>query len=175
MVDARQRSLFEEVEKMKYFAAAFVSVLATASAFAPQMSNVRASTELAEKKSFFKTVFDMDLFAPVADQNDYGARNKKQLATAKLGSQSYVPAGLTKAQYEAVRSGDDQKKNSNYAKNVAKAGKFLDYTDFYTKRGTDVTDAWNKSVTKGHRMAKTKFDWSGNTDQNKMGEWFSKK
>ena len=64
---------------MKYSAAAFVAVLASASAFTPQLNNARVSTELAEKKTFFKTVFDMDLFAPVADQNDYGARNKKNV------------------------------------------------------------------------------------------------
>jgi len=160
---------------MKYSVVAFIAVLASASAFAPQLSNGRVSTELAEKKTFFQTVFDMDLFAPVADQNDYGARSKKNLATGKLGSSSYVPAGLTKAQYEGVRAGDDQKKKSNYQKNVAKAGKFLDYTEFYIKRGTDTSDSWNKSVTKGHRMAKTKYDWSGVKDENKMGEWFSKK
>ena len=47
---------------------------------------------------------------------------------------------------------------------MAKAGKFLDYTDFYTKRGTDLNQNWKKSVTLGHAMAKTKFDWSGKTD-----------
>jgi len=39
-----------------------------------------------------------------------------------------------------------------------------DYTDWYLKRGTDTNAAWAKSATNGHRMAKTKYDWSGQTD-----------
>ena len=54
-----------------------------------------------------------------------------------------------------------KKKESNYSKNAAKEGKFLDYTKFYTDRGTDTKDSWYSSVTGGHRMAKTKFDYSG--------------
>merc|ERR1712127_215207 len=103
----------------------------------------------------------MDLFAPVKEQNDYGARSKKKLSVGKLSEKSYVPAGLTKAQYEAVRSKDSSKKEANYKKNVAKAGKFLDYTDFYIKRGTDTGADWYKRVDGGHRMAKTKYDFSG--------------
>jgi len=61
---------------------------------------------------------------------------------------------------------EDKKKDANYARNVAKAGKFLDYTDFYIKRGTDTTDTWINSVTRGHDMAKTKYDWSGKTNDN---------
>lgn len=65
---------------MKTTAAITVACLASASAFAPS-SGPRASTQLAaEKKSFFSTVFDMDLFAPKKDQNDYGARNKKNVS-----------------------------------------------------------------------------------------------
>ena len=45
--------------------------------------------------------------------------------------------------------------------NVAKAGKFLDYTKFYLDRGTDTNASWYNSVTGGHRMAKTKYDYSG--------------
>uniref|UniRef100_A0A6V2CBS7 Uncharacterized protein n=1 Tax=Ditylum brightwellii TaxID=49249 RepID=A0A6V2CBS7_9STRA len=141
-----------------------VATLASASAFAPAPTNARVGTELFEKKSFFKTVFGMDLFSPVADQNDYGARNKKNLANGKLSSNSYVPAGLSKAEYEKIRGNDVAKKEANYAKNVAKAGKFTDYTDWYMKRGTDTSDSWVKSATKGHDMAKTKYDWSGSND-----------
>lgn len=100
----------------------------------------------------------MDLFEPVKDQNDYGARNKKKLATAKLGGNSYVPAGLTKAQYEKIRNSDDSKKAANYQKNVAKAFKYQDYTEFYKKRGTDTSQNWIKSATRGHTMAKLKYD-----------------
>jgi len=151
---------------------AIAACIASASAFAPANNGAaRASTELmAEKKSFFSTVFDMDLFAPVSDQNDYGARNKKNLSTGKLGSNSYVPNGLTREQYNAIRKKEDEKKNANYQRNVAKAGKFLDYTKFYLDRGTDVGEAWFKSPTRGHRMAKTKFDWSGKTDPSKKQE-----
>lgn len=147
-------------------------------------------------------IFEMDLFTPVKDQNDYGARSKKnvsmmyyllldlflmdggtynivfgaplndshlwcflislpfsslQLKTGKLGPNSYVPAGLTAAQYQKIRDAEDKKKASNYEKNVKKAGKFLDYTEFYTKRGTDVSQDWIKSPGRGHTFAKTKY------------------
>ena len=78
---------------------------------------------------------------------------------------SYVPAGLTAAQYNKFRSDAAAKKKANYEKNVKKAGIFEDYTDFYLKRGTDVSQGWKKSATNGHKMAKTKYDWSGNSDK----------
>ena len=149
---------------MKTSAFVAAACVASASAFAPS-SNGRQATELAEKKTFFKTIFDMDLFAPKSGQNDYGARDSKNLGPAKLGSNSYVPNGLTAAQYEAIRKKEADAKKANYQRNVAKAGKFLDYTDFYTRRGTDTSEAWAKSKTKGHEMAKTKYDWSGSNDQ----------
>ena len=94
-----------------------------------------------------------------------------QLSTGKLTANSYVPNGLTREQYEKIRAGEVAAKDANYKRNVAKAGKFEDYTEFYTKRGTDLTGAWKKSVTNGHKMVKTKYDWSG-----KKGEdagWFT--
>jgi len=60
------------------------ATLASASAFAPSTNNARVGTELYEKKTFFKSVFGMDLFAPVADQNDYGARSKKNVSLTSL-------------------------------------------------------------------------------------------
>jgi hypothetical protein len=88
-----------------------------------------------------------------------------QLKVGKItAGKSYVPAGLTASQYAAARAKDQSKKDKGYAKNVAKAGKFEDYTEFYTKRGTDVNGNWLKSATRGHRMVKTKYDYSG-TDQ----------
>ena len=93
-----------------------------------------------------------------------GNFHSTQLGTGKLSERSYIPAGLSKAQYEAVRKGDSAKKEANYKKNVAKAGKFLDYTKFYIDRGTDLKQDWYKSVTGGHTMAKTKYDWSGEQD-----------
>merc|ERR1719253_940404 len=159
---------------MKTTAFVTIATLASASAFAPN-SQGRSTTSLAaEKKSFFSTVFGMDLFAPQADQNDYGARNKKNIGTGSLGANSYIPDGLSKAEYEAVRKGEDKKKADNYQKNVAKAEKFLDYTQFYLDRGTDVNDDWAKNKnTLGHRMAKTKYDWTGQKTDESKG-WFSK-
>lgn len=90
-----------------------------------------------------------------------------QLKIAKIGSSSYIPSGLTPAQFQKIRDDDAAKKSSFYKKNVAKAGKFQDYTAFYIKRGTDTTDAWIKSATRGHDMAKTKYDFSGKTDLQK--------
>ena len=68
---------------------------------------------------------------------------------------------MTAKQYDEIRKGQVRKKQENYAKNVAKAGIFEDYTDWYTKRGTDTKQAWAKDINLGHRMAKTKYDWSG--------------
>merc|ERR1719277_1096177 len=104
----------------------------------------------------------MDLFAPKADQNTYGARSKKNLKIGTITSNSYVPQGMTAKQYAEIRKKEQAKKQANYKRNVAKAGVFEDYTEFYTKRGTDLSQAWAKDKnTLGHRMAKTKFDWSG--------------
>jgi len=138
----------------------------------------------------------MDLFEPVKDQNNFGARTKKnvscfvsrfliellsfevvrkvssnvvlhchciplyslQLKSGKIGSNSYVPAGLSAAEYQKIRDRDEARKAANYAKNNKKAGIYEDFTEFYTKRGTDTSQAWAKSTTRGHRMAKTKYD-----------------
>lgn len=117
-------------------------------------------------KSIASTIFGMDLFAPQADQNDYGARGRKNLkqGTINAGS-SYIPSGLSADEYNKIRKEATTKKEANYQRNVAKAGKFLDYTKFYIERGTDTDQSWAKSVTKGHRMAKTKYDWSGEEDK----------
>jgi len=68
---------------------------------------------------------------------------------------------LTAAQYAKFRADEAAKNDAKYSKNAAKAGKYTDFTQWYIKRGTDVTDAWAKSVTRGHDFAKTKYDWSG--------------
>merc|ERR1712228_710552 len=117
------------------------------------------STELFEKKTLFRRISEMDLFAPKADQNMYGARNKKDLSVGKITEgKSYIPSGLSASQYEKIRAEQDAKKKANYQRNVAKAGKFQDYTEFYKKRGTDTSQGWIKSVTRGHEMVKTKYD-----------------
>uniref|UniRef100_A0A7S2P108 RxLR effector protein n=1 Tax=Leptocylindrus danicus TaxID=163516 RepID=A0A7S2P108_9STRA len=154
---------------MKTTAALILCSVASVAAFAPAQV-ARSETSLDAKRSIFQIVSDMDLFAPVSDQNNYGARNKKNLKQGSIGSNSYVPSGLTADQYNKIRSSDEAKKNANYAKNVAKAFKFQDYTAFYTKRGTDLNQGWKKSVTLGHDMAKTKYDWSGKRDETKFFE-----
>jgi len=139
--------------------------VASASAFAPAPVAPQSSTQLNE--SLFKKLSNMDLWADVSDSNDYGARGKKaSTSTAGLSNRSYVPSGLTKAQYEKVRADANKKKDANYQKNVKKAGIFQDYTDFYMKRGSDENGSWMKLPNRGHDMAKTKFDWSGETNAN---------
>mmetsp|Transcript_13240 Transcript_13240/g.29163 ORF Transcript_13240/g.29163 Transcript_13240/m.29163 type:complete len:83 (+) Transcript_13240:24-272(+) len=58
-----------------------VAAIGSTEAFAPNAQPSRASTALfaEEKKSFFSTIFDMDLFAPDAGVNDYGARSNKKV------------------------------------------------------------------------------------------------
>ena len=89
-----------------------------------------------------------------------------QLKQGKITDSSYVPAGLTKAQYEAVRAKDAAKKDASYKKNVAKAGKFQDFTEWYKKRGTSEGGAWLSSAGRGHTFAKTKYDYSGTGQPN---------
>uniref|UniRef100_A0A7R9ZMY2 Uncharacterized protein n=1 Tax=Craspedostauros australis TaxID=1486917 RepID=A0A7R9ZMY2_9STRA len=146
---------------MKTTAILTVGLVASAQAFAPMQSG-RVNTELSE--SLFDRIFGMDLFAPNKEQNDYGARGSKNLKVGKIGSGSYVPAGMDADKYNKIRATEAAKKKANYERNVKKAGIFEDYTEWYTKRGTDTKQNWAKDVNKGHRMAKTKFDWSGKAD-----------
>ena len=112
---------------MKVTALLIAASVASTSAFAPQ-PQTKASTQLNE--SLFKKLSNMDLFEPNKTQNDYGARaGKKSTGVAKLNDNSYVPFGLTKAQYEKIRSDEVAKKAANYDRNVKKAFKFQDYTD----------------------------------------------
>ena len=145
---------------MKTSAVIIAASVASASAFVPA-AKAPVSTEL---NGLFKTISDMDLWAPVADSNEYGARGKKNVKTGNLTDKSYVPSGLTKEQYAKIRAEADAKKDANYQKNVKKAGVFLDYTEFYLARGSDENGSWMKLPNLGHRMAKTKYDWSGETE-----------
>lgn len=86
---------------------------------------------------------------------------RSQLKQGTLGSNSYIPSGLSKAEYEKIRSKDQAKKDNNYKKNVAKAFKFQDFDDWYVKRGTDPDGKWLNAPGKGHTFAKTKYDYSG--------------
>ena len=87
-----------------------------------------------------------------------------QLKQGQLSDKSYVPAGLTKAQYAAVRAKDENKKASNYERNVKKAFKWKDFDQFYLNRGTSEGGDWLKKDGKGHTFAKTKYDYSGTGD-----------
>lgn len=62
---------------MKTSAIVALALVAGAQGFAPS-SQSRASTQLSE--SLFDRVFGMDLFEPVKDQNNYGARTKKNVS-----------------------------------------------------------------------------------------------
>ncbi|GMI09572.1 hypothetical protein TrLO_g1309 [Triparma laevis f. longispina] len=152
-----------------------IATLGTVSAFTVAPVHQASSTSLsaakkepASGKSVSRSIFDMDLWKERAAGgvgNEYGnrANKEKQFGWGKIGKvqegSSYVPSGLTAAQYNDIRAKQKSKKDANYAKNVAKAGKFEDYTDFYLKRGTDTGGSWLKDVTRGHRMVKTKYDW----------------
>lgn len=121
----------------------------------------------------------MDLFSPKADQNDYGARTKKGIKQGSITSNSYVPAGLSADEYRKVRAADAAKAKSQYDKNVAKAGKYLGFDEFYEKRGTTEGGNWLKAPGRGHTFAKTKYDYSGGKDDTKgwkdaMGSIFGK-
>lgn len=102
----------------------------------------------------------MDLWTPKKDQNKYGARKEKNLSPKDINS-GYVPSGLTQAQYNSIRKAEAAKKEANYQRNVAKAGKFLDFTKFYLQRGTKEGGEWMKQPGRGHTFVKTKYDWTG--------------
>merc|ERR1712232_597831 len=125
--------------------------------FAEKILGVKKGTPVA------KAVLDLDLWAPVKDSNNYGARRSKNLSVGKLGAKSYVPAGMSKEAYEKIRSKESRAKQERYNKFAAKEGIFQDYTEFYKARGTDKNMSW-RSVTNGHRFAKTKYDWQGDGD-----------
>lgn len=161
-------SLGKRSPTMNYTALVALLLASSATAFAPATTNGRVETTLSakksaepQKKSLAGRIFDLDLFAPVADQNDYGARSKKKIVTGNITDKSYVPSGLTKAQYEKIRAEERARKEANYKAKMAKAGIFEDFTEWYKQRGTDLNQSWVKSVTRGHTMVKTKYDWSG--------------
>jgi hypothetical protein len=79
---------------------------------------------------------------------------------------------LSAAEYAKVREADAKKKESNYQKNAAKAGKFLDFTKFYLQRGTEEGGKWLKAPARGHTMVKTKYDFSGAKADAKVPEAF---
>jgi hypothetical protein len=99
-----------------------------------------------------------------------------QLKVGQIGANSYVPTGLTAAEYAKIRAAEADKKEKSYQKNVAKAGKFIDFTEWYKKRGTDEAGSWLKAPGKGHTFAKLKYE--DQADQKKYdgaGSIFGKK
>ena len=71
---------------------------------------------------------------------------------------------MTASQYNSIRAQEAAKKEANYQRNVKKAFKFINFTDFYLKRGTSEGGSWLKSAGRGHEFVKTKYDWSGKKD-----------
>jgi hypothetical protein len=103
-------------------ALAVVALFSLATAFVPSSTNAPVKSSPTAQYALADRIFGMDLFAPKKDQNDYGARNAKNVKVGKITDKSYIPAGLTKAQYEKVRLDADKKKQENYQRNVKKAG-----------------------------------------------------
>ena len=134
---------------MKYTAAASIALLATANAFAPAPAAGRVSVA---REAIADKIFGMDLWEPVKNSNEYGARSKKNVKVGSLGANSYVPAGLTKEQYAKVRAEEAKKKADNYSRNVAKAGVYEDFTAWYAQRGTELGQSWKKKVTLGRKF-----------------------
>jgi hypothetical protein len=149
---------------MKTNALLALALSASASAFVIPQSTQRAGS-VTELNALADNIFGLDLFDP--KRNKYGAREKKNVKAGAITSKSYIPTGLSKAEYEKVRARDAAKKEASYKKNVQKAFKFEDFTQFYLKRGTSEGGSWLKAPALGHRMAKTKYDWS-NTDAAKL-------
>jgi hypothetical protein len=71
--------LFIKIFTMKSSVVIALGLVATTQGFAP-VSQGRVNTDLSA--TFFDTIFGMDLFAPKKDQNEYGARNKKNVSDA---------------------------------------------------------------------------------------------
>ncbi|GKY94891.1 hypothetical protein MPSEU_000454000 [Mayamaea pseudoterrestris] len=142
--------------------AAFLPLLLSVSASAFVTPSTQRAASVTELNALADNIFGLDLFDP--KRNKYGAREKKNVKTGTLTSKSYIPSGLTKAEFEKVRARDAAKKEESYKKNVKKAFQFEDFTNFYLKRGTSEGGSWLKAPALGHRMAKTKYDWSNTAD-----------
>jgi len=108
-------------------------------------------------------IFEMDLWKPVSKSNEYGARRGKDIRQGKLAKNSYVPAGMSKAEYEKIRTTESRKKTDRYNKYAAVGEEYGDFQDFYAQRGTDSNAQW-RGTTNGHTMCKTKYDWQGDGD-----------
>jgi hypothetical protein len=147
-----------------------VAAATSASAFVPQSQPQTqvVRTHSVAREALADRVFGMDLFNK--EGNKYGARAKKDLKVKPLGSDSYIPNGLTKAEYEKIRAAEFAKKQANYQKKASVAFKFEDFTQFYKSRGTQEGGSWLKAPARGHKMVKTKYDWDGVTADAKKFE-----
>lgn len=72
---------------------------------------------------------------------------------------------MSKSEYEKIRKSDASKADKKYQEKASNAFKFIDFTKWYVDRGTDEGGNWLKDPTLGHRMAKTKYDYSGTADK----------
>jgi hypothetical protein len=97
------------------------------------------------------------------------------LKVGQISNGSYVPAGLTAEQYNKIRSADNTKREQSYQKNVAKAGKFTDFTAWYAKRGTNESGDWLKAPGRGHTFAKLKYTDNDGKRYDGSGSIFGKK
>ena len=148
------------------------SLLAAASSVSAFVSQSQLQqqvrTHSVAREALADRVFGMDLFNK--EGNKYGARAKKDLKVKPLGSNSYIPNGLSKAEYEKIRAAEFAKKQANYQKKASVAFKFEDFTQFYLSRGTQEGGSWLKAPARGHKMVKTKYDWEGVTADSKKFE-----
>jgi len=75
---------------VKYSVLSLVALVASASAFVPAGQNSRVSVQ---QNALADSIFGLDLFAPVKDQNNYGARAKKNVS-GKTFRSSLIPDSL---------------------------------------------------------------------------------
>jgi hypothetical protein len=88
-----------------------------------------------------------------------------KLGEIKAGS-SYIPTGLSAKQYAELRAKEAKKKRDNYERNVKKAGVFVDFTDWYKQRGTDLKQTWKKDRNLGHTMTKVRSHFTRRVEVN---------
>jgi hypothetical protein len=87
-------------------AAAFAPVGGGAAMRSTTGSSSRCSSTA--RSALADRIFGMDLFAPNRDVNAYGARKNKKLTVGKITDMSYIPAGLTRAEYEKIRAAEQR-------------------------------------------------------------------
>ena len=75
----------------------------------------------------------------------------------KLTNNSYVPSGMSKAEYDKIRTKEKQSKEQKHNKYAGKKDEYGEFQDFYAQHGTDKNAAWRT-------MCKTKYDWQGDDD-----------